>query len=84
MLENHGENYVDPNTNKAYWININQHAHYLRFLDKRKLASHPFLFVPICNREHWWLWIADVRKKAFYVLAPLNKKIDEIPDLITN
>ncbi|RYR04063.1 hypothetical protein Ahy_B06g083602 [Arachis hypogaea] len=81
MLENHGKNYIDQNTNKAYRININQYAHYLHYLDKRKLASHPFLFVPICNGGHWWLWIADVKKKAFDVLDPINKMKDEIPDL---
>ncbi|RYR62484.1 hypothetical protein Ahy_A04g020122 [Arachis hypogaea] len=30
---------------------------------------------------HWWLWIVDVLKKAFYVLDPVNKKKKEIPDL---
>ncbi|QHO41443.1 uncharacterized protein DS421_5g145810 [Arachis hypogaea] len=81
MLEIHGEKYIDPNTNKAYRIDIDQYAHYRRFLDKRKLASHPILFVPICNGGHWWLWIADINKKAFYMLDPVNKKKDEIPDL---
>ncbi|RYQ83776.1 hypothetical protein Ahy_B10g102609 [Arachis hypogaea] len=28
-----------------------------------------------------WLWIANVQKKAFYVLDPVNKKKDEITDL---
>ncbi|KAL4375374.1 hypothetical protein AHAS_Ahas05G0275400 [Arachis hypogaea] len=27
------------------------------------------------------MWIADVQKKAFYVLDPVNKKKDQIPDL---
>ncbi|RYR08677.1 hypothetical protein Ahy_B05g076480 [Arachis hypogaea] len=39
------------------------------------------LFVLICNGRHWWLWIADVQKKAFYVLDPVNKKKDQISDL---
>ncbi|RYR78435.1 hypothetical protein Ahy_A01g003247 [Arachis hypogaea] len=30
---------------------------------------------------YWWLWIADVRKKEFYVLDSANKKKKEIPDL---
>ncbi|RYR62774.1 hypothetical protein Ahy_A04g020522 [Arachis hypogaea] len=72
MLENYGVNYIDPNTNKAYRI---------IFLT-RKLASHPFLFAPVCNGGRWWLWIADVKKKAFYVLDPVNKKKDEIPETI--
>ncbi|RYR16479.1 hypothetical protein Ahy_B04g073508 [Arachis hypogaea] len=30
--------------------------------------------------RHWWLWIADVNNKKFYVLDPINKKPDDIPD----
>ncbi|RYR15995.1 hypothetical protein Ahy_B04g072980 [Arachis hypogaea] len=67
-------------TRPAGWMSINMPTTTV-FLNKRKLASHPFLFVPICNGGHWWLWIADVQKKAFYVLDPVNKKKDEIPDL---
>ncbi|RYR28702.1 hypothetical protein Ahy_B01g052859 [Arachis hypogaea] len=37
-------------------------------------------FVPICNGGHWWLWIADVNKKKFYVLDPINKLPEHIPD----
>ena len=38
------------------------------------------LFVPICNGAHWWLWIVDVNKKKFYVLDPINKLPENIPD----
>ncbi|KAL4288041.1 hypothetical protein AHAS_Ahas19G0246500 [Arachis hypogaea] len=38
------------------------------------------LFVPICNGGHWWLWIDDVNKKKFYVLDPINKLLENIPD----
>ncbi|RYR09600.1 hypothetical protein Ahy_B05g077973 [Arachis hypogaea] len=79
MLETHGVEYIDKRTNKAYRFDIEQYAHHRQFLDKRKLASHPFLFVPICNGEHWWLWIADVNKKKFYVLDPINKLPENIP-----
>ncbi|RYR73090.1 hypothetical protein Ahy_A02g007388 [Arachis hypogaea] len=72
--------YIDERTNKAYRFDIEQYAHHHQFLDKRKLASHPFLFVPICNGAHWWLWIADVSKKKFYVLDPVNKLPEDIPD----
>ncbi|RYR29007.1 hypothetical protein Ahy_B01g053267 [Arachis hypogaea] len=81
MLGNHGENYIDPKTKKAYRFDVDRYTHQRQVLDKRKLASHLFLFVLICNGGHWWLWIADVRKKAFYVLDPVNKKKKEIPDL---
>ncbi|RYR77765.1 hypothetical protein Ahy_A01g002367 [Arachis hypogaea] len=29
---------------------------------------------------HWWLWITDVNKKKFYVLVPINKLPENIPD----
>ncbi|QHO06834.1 uncharacterized protein DS421_14g458260 [Arachis hypogaea] len=46
--------YTDKRTNKAYKFYIEQYAHHRQFLDKRKLASHPFLFVPLCNGGHWF------------------------------
>ncbi|RYR62066.1 hypothetical protein Ahy_A04g019404 [Arachis hypogaea] len=80
MLGTQGESYIDKSTNKAYRFDIKQYAHHCQFLDKRKLASHPLLFVPICNGAHWWLWITDVNKKKFYVLDPINKLPENIPD----
>ncbi|KAL4350120.1 hypothetical protein AHAS_Ahas10G0110200 [Arachis hypogaea] len=68
MLGTHGVKYIDKRTNKTYMFDIEQYAHHCQFLDKRKLASHPFLFVPIYNGGHWWLWIADINKKKFYGL----------------
>ncbi|QHO20131.1 uncharacterized protein DS421_11g335180 [Arachis hypogaea] len=80
MLGTHGVEYTDKRTNKAYRFDIEQYAHHRQFLDKRKLASHPFLFVPIFNGGHWWLWIADVNKKKFYVLDLINKLSENIAD----
>ncbi|RYQ97578.1 hypothetical protein Ahy_B08g093659 [Arachis hypogaea] len=42
MLGSHGVDYTDPRTKKAYRFDIDQYAYHRRFLDKRKLASHPF------------------------------------------
>ncbi|QHN85096.1 uncharacterized protein DS421_16g534370 [Arachis hypogaea] len=42
MLGNYGMDYIDPRTKKAYQFDIDQYADHRRFLDKRKLASHPF------------------------------------------
>ncbi|RYR03215.1 hypothetical protein Ahy_B06g082066 [Arachis hypogaea] len=81
MLGTHGMDYTDKRTNTAYRFDIEQYAHYRQFLDKRKLASHPFLFVPICNGTHWWLWIANFNKKKFYVLDPVNKPKKDILEL---
>ncbi|RYR29192.1 hypothetical protein Ahy_B01g053533 [Arachis hypogaea] len=80
MLGTHGVDYTDPRTKKAYKFDINQYAHHRHFLDKRKLALYPFLFVSICNRGHGWLWISDVQKKVFYMLDPVNKKKKDIPE----
>ncbi|RYR21172.1 hypothetical protein Ahy_B03g066439 [Arachis hypogaea] len=73
IVGTYGENYFDKSTKKAQRFNIQQYDHYCQFLDKRKFASHSFV-------RHWWLWIADVNKKKFYVLDPINKKSEEIPD----
>ncbi|QHO13398.1 uncharacterized protein DS421_15g515220 [Arachis hypogaea] len=80
MLGTHDVEYTDKRTNKAYRFDIEQYAHHRQFLDKRKLASHPFLFVPICNGGHWWLWIANVNKKKLYVLDLINKLSEHIPN----
>ncbi|XP_016206954.1 uncharacterized protein LOC107647391 [Arachis ipaensis] len=60
MLGNHGGDYIDPKTKKAYRFDVDRYAHQRQFLNKRKLTSDPFLFVPICNGGHWWLWIVNV------------------------
>ncbi|KAL4371203.1 hypothetical protein AHAS_Ahas06G0142300 [Arachis hypogaea] len=75
MLGTHGQKYIDPKTKKAYRMDVEKYDHYCQFLDKRKLASHPFLFVPICNGGNWWLWIVDVRKKAFYGLIVSQMRV---------
>ncbi|RYR61020.1 hypothetical protein Ahy_A04g018114 [Arachis hypogaea] len=55
ILGTYGVTYIDKRTNKAHKFDIQQYAHHCQFLDKRKIASHPFIFVPICNGGHWWL-----------------------------
>ncbi|KAL4299214.1 hypothetical protein AHAS_Ahas17G0078500 [Arachis hypogaea] len=42
MLRTHGMEYIDKTTNKTYRFDIEHYVHYRQFLDKRKLASHPF------------------------------------------
>ncbi|KAL4322169.1 hypothetical protein AHAS_Ahas14G0183600 [Arachis hypogaea] len=39
------------------------------------LTNHPQgIFAPVCHSHHWWLWIADTRKKKFYIVDPLHNK----------
>ncbi|RYQ98893.1 hypothetical protein Ahy_B07g086716 [Arachis hypogaea] len=44
MLAKHKEVYIDPETNKPF--HIDEYKEYMLFLDKKKLASHPFVV--------WW------------------------------
>ncbi|RYR47611.1 hypothetical protein Ahy_A07g033554 [Arachis hypogaea] len=37
-------------------------------------TKKPFrIFAPVCYFDHWWLWVADVRKIKFYILDPYHK-----------
>ncbi|KAL4299826.1 hypothetical protein AHAS_Ahas17G0139700 [Arachis hypogaea] len=37
--------------------------------------NKPFrIFTPVCHSFHWWLWIADTRKRKFYIVKPLHNK----------
>ncbi|RYR64049.1 hypothetical protein Ahy_A03g010199 [Arachis hypogaea] len=40
------------------------------FFNLKKLASHPHIFAPVCYTEHWWIWVANVRKKKVCILDP--------------
>ncbi|RYQ83665.1 hypothetical protein Ahy_B10g102430 [Arachis hypogaea] len=71
-LLSHEGKFIHPKTNKPF--QIKDYQDYIPFLDKKKLASHPFIFFRVCYARYWWLWMADVEKKKFYVLDPLNKK----------
>ncbi|RYR04591.1 hypothetical protein Ahy_B06g084365 [Arachis hypogaea] len=78
---------ISCKTNKPF--QIEDYKDYIPFLDKKKLASHPFvpiklkklfslaklrIFVPVCYANHWWIWMTNVQKKKFYILDPYNKK----------
>ncbi|RYR48787.1 hypothetical protein Ahy_A07g034864 isoform B [Arachis hypogaea] len=83
MLESHGMDYTDPRTKKAYRFDIDQYAHHRRFLDKKKLASHPF--VTFCaNLQQRALVVVDCRcrEKKIYMLDPINKNKKDIPESI--
>ncbi|RYR67382.1 hypothetical protein Ahy_A03g013720 [Arachis hypogaea] len=32
-----------------------------------------FIFAPFCYSKHWLIWVADVRKRKFYILDPYHK-----------
>ncbi|RYR50981.1 hypothetical protein Ahy_A06g026044 [Arachis hypogaea] len=71
-VENHpnGE-FLQPKTNKPF--KVEDYPMFIPFLDLKKLASHPYIFAPVCYSNHWWLWVADARKRKFYILDPYHK-----------
>ncbi|KAL4304715.1 hypothetical protein AHAS_Ahas16G0006000 [Arachis hypogaea] len=63
--------FLHPKSKKPF--KVEDYPMFLPFLDWEKLASHPYIFVPVCYSHHWWMWVADVRKKKFYILDPYHK-----------
>ncbi|RYQ96148.1 hypothetical protein Ahy_B08g091708 [Arachis hypogaea] len=71
-IGNHeGGECLQPKTKKPF--KIEDYKRFIPFLDLKKLASYPYIFAPVCYVEHWWMWVADVRKKKFYILDPYHK-----------
>ncbi|RYQ94815.1 hypothetical protein Ahy_B08g089754 [Arachis hypogaea] len=71
-IGNHkGGEFLQPKTKKSF--KIEDYKMFIPFLDLKKLASHPYIFAPVCYAEHWWIWVADVRKKKFCILDPYHK-----------
>ncbi|KAL4329585.1 hypothetical protein AHAS_Ahas13G0314800 [Arachis hypogaea] len=71
-IGNHPDSeFLQPKTKKPF--RVEDYPMFIPFLDLKKLASHPYIFAPICYSEHWWLWVADVRKRKFYILDPYHK-----------
>ncbi|QHO01797.1 uncharacterized protein DS421_13g418240 [Arachis hypogaea] len=71
-IGNHPDSeFLQPKTKKPF--RVEDYPMFIPFLDLKKLASHPYIFAPICYSEHWWLWVANVRKRKFYILDPYHK-----------
>ncbi|RYR50396.1 hypothetical protein Ahy_A07g036992 [Arachis hypogaea] len=71
-IENHpnGE-FLQPKTNKSF--RVKDYPMFIPFLDLKKLASHPYIFAPVCYSNHWWLWVADARKRKLYIFDSYHK-----------
>ncbi|KAL4306878.1 hypothetical protein AHAS_Ahas16G0222300 [Arachis hypogaea] len=63
--------FLQPKSKKPF--KVEDYPMFLSFLDRKKLTLHPYIFTPVCYSNHWWIWVADVRKKKFYILDPYHK-----------
>ncbi|RYR61685.1 hypothetical protein Ahy_A04g018890 [Arachis hypogaea] len=36
-------------------FNVEDYPMFIPFLNRKKLASHPYIFAPVCYSEHWWM-----------------------------
>ncbi|QHO02045.1 uncharacterized protein DS421_13g420470 [Arachis hypogaea] len=64
--------FISPKTNKEFMVE--DYLMFISFIDGKKLASHRYIFAPVCYSGHWWLWVIDTTKGRFYILDPLHKK----------
>ncbi|RYQ96667.1 hypothetical protein Ahy_B08g092509 [Arachis hypogaea] len=62
---------LQPKSKKLF--NVEDYPIFIPFLDRKKLASHPYIFAPVCYSNHWWMWVDVLRKKKFYILDPYHK-----------
>ncbi|QHO13362.1 uncharacterized protein DS421_15g514860 [Arachis hypogaea] len=70
-IANHPEGvFLQPKNNKPF--RVEDYPMFIPFLDLKKLASHRYIFAPVCHSQHWWLWLADTRKRKFYILDPYH------------
>ncbi|RYR04964.1 hypothetical protein Ahy_B06g084777 [Arachis hypogaea] len=72
-LGNHPQGiFLQPKNNKPF--RVEDYPIFISFLDLKKLASHRYIFAPVCHSQHWWLWLADTRKRKFYIVDPYHTK----------
>ncbi|RYR28711.1 hypothetical protein Ahy_B01g052864 isoform A [Arachis hypogaea] len=64
--------FLRPKINKPF--RVEDYPMFIPFLDLKKLASHRYIFAPIFHSQHWWLWLADTRKRKFYILDPYHTR----------
>ncbi|KAL4314993.1 hypothetical protein AHAS_Ahas15G0140600 [Arachis hypogaea] len=64
--------FISPKINKEF--KVEDYPMFIPFIDGKKLASHRYIFAPVCYSGHWWLWVIDTTNGRFYILDPLHKK----------
>ncbi|RYQ85250.1 hypothetical protein Ahy_B10g104755 [Arachis hypogaea] len=72
-IANHPQGvFLRPKTNKPF--RVEDYPMFIPFLDLKKLASHRYIFAPVCHSQHWWLCLVDTRKRKFYIVDPYHTK----------
>ncbi|RYR24565.1 hypothetical protein Ahy_B02g058068 isoform E [Arachis hypogaea] len=46
--------FLQPKSKKPF--NVEDYPMFIPFLDRKKLASHPYIFALVCYSNHWWIW----------------------------
>ncbi|RYR77307.1 hypothetical protein Ahy_A01g001742 isoform A [Arachis hypogaea] len=64
--------FLNAKTNRPF--RVEDYLMFIPFLNLKKLASHRYVNFCTCRLDHWWLWIADTRKKKFYIVDPVHNK----------
>ncbi|RYR09973.1 hypothetical protein Ahy_B05g078417 [Arachis hypogaea] len=64
--------FISPKTKKEF--RVEAYPSFIPFIDRKKLTSHPYIFVPVCHLGHWWLWLINTTKRKCHILDPLHKK----------
>ncbi|RYR35010.1 hypothetical protein Ahy_A10g050101 [Arachis hypogaea] len=65
--------FLQPKSKKPF--NVKDYPSFIPFLDQKKLASHSYIFSPVCYSDHWWMWVADVKRKNFIYLTPITRHL---------
>ncbi|RYR74264.1 hypothetical protein Ahy_A02g008910 [Arachis hypogaea] len=64
--------FLQPKNNNPF--RVEDYPMFIPFLDLKKFAPHRYIFAPVCHSQHWWLWLADTRKRKFYIVDPYHTK----------
>ncbi|RYR11988.1 hypothetical protein Ahy_B04g069498 [Arachis hypogaea] len=65
--------FLQPKTKKSF--RVEDYPMFIPFLDLKKIASHPYIFAPVCYSDHWWLWVKYVISRIrVYAGGHLSRK----------
>ncbi|MED6143740.1 hypothetical protein PIB30_008687 [Stylosanthes scabra] len=73
VLDRYGANFVDIKTKKIYSVDSLQSDEHLKLVDNSKLINHRYIFAPVLYAHHWWMYVLNKTKKAFFVIDSIPK-----------